>query len=241
MYCIGQFGHLDDIQRELNATHPDLDIQILGMNQAGLEIGNPNVTEGHEIPWVQDVDSDNDGKSDHWLNTWDYAYRDVVIVDANNVPQDVYNLTVNDLGVQSNRDQLTQLILDTTTATANAWTNPEDPLDVNGDKSISPLDALLVLNRLNSIGSGKLGERGPDDHYLDTNSDDNVSPIDALLVINRLNEQSRVSQAAVPARETTATESPTLVAAAIDEAFDEDSDSAKRKPSHLNDGSTFEV
>jgi hypothetical protein len=56
-------------------------------------------------------------------------------------------------------------------------------LDVNSDASVTPLDALLVINRLNSSGTGPAGTHG----HLDVNRDGIISPLDALLVINRLN------------------------------------------------------
>ena len=56
-------------------------------------------------------------------------------------------------------------------------------LDVNSDASVTPLDALLVINRLTSSGTGPAGTQ----NHLDVNRDGIVSPLDALLVINRLN------------------------------------------------------
>lgn len=59
-------------------------------------------------------------------------------------------------------------------------------LDVNGDGAISPIDALLVINYLNSK---QLDPFAGDQTLtrLDVNRDGSVSPIDALLVINYLN------------------------------------------------------
>lgn len=59
-----------------------------------------------------------------------------------------------------------------------------DPLDVNGDGLISPLDALLVINALESSRPGNGTRQDP--QPLDVNLDGSVSPLDALLVINRL-------------------------------------------------------
>ncbi len=58
-------------------------------------------------------------------------------------------------------------------------TNFENPLDVNLDGVVSPLDALLVINSLN---------RGTVEQGIspDVNADTNLTPIDALLVINEL-------------------------------------------------------
>ncbi|MDX1927967.1 MAG: DUF1559 domain-containing protein [Pirellulaceae bacterium] len=72
------------------------------------------------------------------------------------------------------------------------WHNPRSSLDVNDDGLVSPLDALLVINFLNTA-------RGPIAElvrpqltplFLDTSNDGNLSPLDALLVINHLNRRA---------------------------------------------------
>jgi hypothetical protein len=64
-----------------------------------------------------------------------------------------------------------------------------DPLDVNVDGFISPIDALLVVNFLNANSepnpaAPNVGAEGP---YIDVNNDGFISPLDALLVVNYLN------------------------------------------------------
>jgi hypothetical protein len=61
--------------------------------------------------------------------------------------------------------------------------------DVNGDGAITPLDALIVINDLNSQGTHALTNlQGAGNQVnLDTNSDGVISPLDALVVINWLN------------------------------------------------------
>ena len=61
--------------------------------------------------------------------------------------------------------------------------------DVNGDFNISPLDALVVINRINSQGSGSLAGQVPGDtrSFVDVDNDNNLSPLDALVVINAIN------------------------------------------------------
>ena len=75
------------------------------------------------------------------------------------------------------------------------WRNPARPLDVNNDMFVSPLDALVVINALNSRGaSSDLGARQNRlDSYLDTNGDRSMSPLDALIVVNELNRSDRTS------------------------------------------------
>jgi hypothetical protein len=73
------------------------------------------------------------------------------------------------------------------------YTNPNNPLDVNDDSYVTPMDALFVMNFLNTHGSmdlrnlpGGEGETGTI-HYYDTNGDSVISPQDVLGVINYLN------------------------------------------------------
>ena len=40
-----------------------------------------------------------------------------------------------------------------------SWHNSANPLDVNGDGIVTPLDALIVINHLNAQGAGALGSR----------------------------------------------------------------------------------
>ena len=85
--------------------------------------------------------------------------------------------------------------------------DPVSPLDVNGDGEISPLDALLIFNELNKMGSHPMSApmTGPDGQIwmLDTSGDGYLSALDALLVFNQLNSdpdpQPEGESAAVPA------------------------------------------
>ena len=72
-------------------------------------------------------------------------------------------------------------------------------LDMNGDGELSPIDALLVINRLNqraikrdavpAIVPQETEEEQATDLYFDINGDGLLSPLDALQVINRLNKR----------------------------------------------------
>ncbi len=234
------------MQLELNEEYPNLKIQILGVNERGHEFGNVSVTAGRQLPWLQDVDSDQDGRSDNFMNQWDYEYRDVVLVDASNIPIATYNLTEHDLSVPENFDTLRQMLIDAAGGeTVPSWTNPAEPLDVNNDTFISPLDALLILNEINLVGAHQLDASGGDalpPPYLDPSGDGFVSPLDALLVINQLNLINSVSvqtAAAVPAQAATdavggelagraaanaAAVRSSLLAAAIDDVFQREGD-----------------
>ncbi len=71
------------------------------------------------------------------------------------------------------------------------WTNPDQRLDVSADRWVGPLDALIIINRLQERANGSegslLGERGIAP-FVDVNGDAAVSPLDALIVINSLND-----------------------------------------------------
>jgi len=67
------------------------------------------------------------------------------------------------------------------------WNNAPLPLDVDNDGVIAPIDALVINNYLNSIGSTPVAELNTFGYFYDTNNDGWISPIDTLLVINWLN------------------------------------------------------
>ncbi len=89
-----------------------------------------------------------------------------------------------------------QIVGATTGNGANGeFTNNNNPLDVNNDGFVSPIDALAIINSLNSGGSRALnsgsGEGEAGSHmFVDTNGDGFLSPIDVLNVINFLNDSS---------------------------------------------------
>jgi len=69
------------------------------------------------------------------------------------------------------------------------WQNHVNPPDADGSGHVSPLDALVIINRINLFGSGLLPSRQPDDPYFDVNRDGRVGPDDTLAVINCLNAE----------------------------------------------------
>lgn len=69
------------------------------------------------------------------------------------------------------------------------WQNHANPPDADGSGRVSPLDALLIINRINLFGSGELPPRQPDDPYFDVNRDGRVGPDDTLMVVNCLNAE----------------------------------------------------
>jgi hypothetical protein len=68
--------------------------------------------------------------------------------------------------------------------------NPDNPLDVNADGMVTPLDALLVINHLNQPqdGEAEASSASPSTSFFgDVSGDDVISPIDVLLLVNWLN------------------------------------------------------
>jgi len=72
------------------------------------------------------------------------------------------------------------------------YQNPLSKNDVNGDSQVTPNDALIIINHLNSGATQRLDALQLVDSlnvagFIDTNGDYNSSPIDVLQVINELN------------------------------------------------------
>ena len=73
------------------------------------------------------------------------------------------------------------------------WQNKSEPFDVNGDGFVSPIDALIIINFLNTNGSQTLTTPSANNQpppYLDPSGDGIVAPIDVLLIVNALNDPS---------------------------------------------------
>lgn len=88
----------------MKAEKPDLNVEILGINQIGAERSNTLVTQSSHLAWLQDTLQEN-----VW-NRWRVTYRDVQVLDAENRLAGVLNLTTHDLGVSTNRQALAQIL-----------------------------------------------------------------------------------------------------------------------------------
>jgi hypothetical protein len=106
------------------------------------------------------------------------------------------------------------------------YQNPREALDVNGDTFVSPIDALLIINIMNSVGIGEAAVimaqyQGPA-QFPDTSGDNFISPLDALRVINRLNApdgESGEGESLSSAAPTRITAQRSLNAALVDEVY----------------------
>jgi len=68
------------------------------------------------------------------------------------------------------------------------WHNYPNPRDVDDDESISPLDALRIIDQINKFGSRQI--EGVGEMFCDVDNDGSISPLDVLSVINWLNSKS---------------------------------------------------
>ena len=66
------------MQKDIETTYPVLRIQLLGVNAYGQDAGNSATTLGRELPWLQDVDADHDGRGDA-ASLWNVSYREVFV------------------------------------------------------------------------------------------------------------------------------------------------------------------
>ena len=79
-------------------------IYILGINETGFESANQQVTEGRDIPWLQDT-------ADVLMwDRWHVTYRDVIIFDETLEQRAVFNLSRNDLNDSSIYQELYDLL-----------------------------------------------------------------------------------------------------------------------------------
>lgn len=189
------------MQQDLDTAYPLLDIEILGINEVGMERGNNTITALGDIPWLQDIDSDGNSISDVWYDSWDITYRDVVVLDADNVPFGVYNLTQNSLSVPENYATLRQMFLDASLQDPGlAWQNPNNHSDVDDNGEVAPLDVLMLINQLNKFGAQPLPYRGsggqPPERFYDSSGDGQLTPLDALIAINHINKQTATASVA---------------------------------------------
>ena len=90
------------MQNELNTMN--LNASILGVNHMDKSSANQQMTEGRDIPWIQDVPTVN-----AWT-TWDISYRDVIILNADNEYEATINVTTSNLTEADGYNSLMDLI-----------------------------------------------------------------------------------------------------------------------------------
>ena len=76
------------MQGELAAEYPDLPIALFAINEEGYESGNDQIVEVGDLPVMQD-----DASTGAW-SAWAASWRDVVVLDGDNV--EVYRINLNE-------------------------------------------------------------------------------------------------------------------------------------------------
>jgi hypothetical protein len=74
------------------------------------------------------------------------------------------------------------------------WTNPDPTkqMDVDDNRSVDPLDVLVIINEINRTGSRLLNlDTDLTPPYYDTNPDGTLDPLDVLVLINFINANLR--------------------------------------------------
>lgn len=119
----------------------------------------------------------------------------ILYLDGNNIPQGAFMQEVELIAGQTTNildpDSVYSSGMPGPPPTSTTWHNNECPLDVNGDRTVTPLDALAVINDLNQNGSRQLtdftSQPFPPPPFLDVNADGSVTANDVLLIMNALN------------------------------------------------------
>lgn len=93
------------MQNEFDAAQPSPPIQILGINSKSASSGNGAMTDGRDIPWLQDTTGE-----DVW-GSWNATWRDLVIVNSCNEVVQVINITDHLLNLPSNYDMVKNALL----------------------------------------------------------------------------------------------------------------------------------
>ncbi len=83
-----------------------IDVQIHGVNQEGYDHGLPDMSELGDLPVLQDTEDEN-----VW-GRWGVTFRDVFVLDDENVLVGTYNLTSHSLAVEENYEELKALFLE---------------------------------------------------------------------------------------------------------------------------------
>ncbi len=136
----------------------------------GLAAGQYTLTL--DVPFAMRLATANQGADDAADSDFDPASAQAVVILA--APSD--DDTTVDAGLWS------------------TWQNPRNPLDVDDDGEVIPLDVLIVINDINAQQSRRLPippvppfEPPP---YLDVSGNGEIGPQDVLIVINYLNGAS---------------------------------------------------
>jgi hypothetical protein len=152
---------------------------------------------------VRNIETLSDGGAEKDVITWlsaQLAGNDAAAI-ARLVDQAMMQLSA--LGCQADTARSTQVRMVDVVAPLSATTTHSTSLggiDVNQDGTVTPLDALLVINALSNSAEET-------DRRTDVNGDGLISPLDAVLVINQLGSVAAAAAQGSPAAPLSATAS----------------------------------
>jgi hypothetical protein len=112
-------------------------------------------------------------------NPADDSIREVLLVDSLDMP------------VPTNLVEYGAVTIDVVNTLAPSQ-NPVDPLDVNGDGSVSPIDVLISINAFGQDPGADLTGPNTTAPWLDVNGDGEHTPQDILQIINYINSVSGI-------------------------------------------------
>jgi len=124
-------------------------------------------------------------------------------LDTSGVYAGTYNLslTATSLGNSESFDGLGSaadtVIINGVVQVQSLWQNARNASDVSGDGYVSAMDLLLIVNRINTAGSGPLTPPASGDkvgYTYDVNGDGNLSAVDAVVLLNCLNNNACVRE-----------------------------------------------
>lgn len=141
-------------------------------------VGNARVTDGRDLPWLQDVDTNGDGEGDVWTE-WGAEWRDVVIVDSDGEVLETINLTSFDLRDPDYYEDMTLTLIE--------YTPQVEVLagDCNGDAVVDASDLDCVAN----IGERDIVLETLDTVAGDLDGDGEVSFTDFLTLSRNFGQQ----------------------------------------------------
>ena len=92
------------MQQELVTANPNTRIRLLAINLVGLDSFVPLDAAGGPLPILQDTAAQN-----VW-GSWNATWRDVMMLNSDNVHVQTYNLTLNDLANPTNYATLKMML-----------------------------------------------------------------------------------------------------------------------------------
>ncbi|MHC4224458.1 MAG: hypothetical protein ACYSX0_12930 [Planctomycetota bacterium] len=92
------------MQKELENENPNTKIRLMSCNAWGTETGLVDLCDGGDLPVVQDT------VAAHVWDDWQVQWRDVAILDEDNIWVATYNLTTYDLKTPANYQTLKDML-----------------------------------------------------------------------------------------------------------------------------------